>query len=394
MKYLQRYLLFEIVRTFTLVVTGLTVVLVCVGAIRYAQEYGLAPEHMLRIMPYFVPSLLPFTIPATLLLTVTIVYGRVSGDLEMTAAKAAGINPFSLLVPAFLVGAVLSVVSFALTDRVGPWAVTQIQAVVIDAVEDIVLKQLKNERRFAPQVSGFDGVQLTVMDVRDRTLIRPAFDYVRRNGRRYHAEADEANLTFDLDNSQVTLRMVNCRGDYGEMILGHSGVFDFVIPMEGQFGKTNARDLPMTAIRQNLRLEAEKIERSTVERDLLASLALATGQFELLDEAESVDKSFGSRQPKNVRKMRTEFHSRPAMACSCFLFALLGAPFAVLRGKSQFFTTFLVCFLPIVGVYYPVTLGMLTQTKAGALDPTWAVWVADAMLATAGVVALAKTMRN
>ena len=391
---LQRHLLFEILRTFTLIVTGLTFVLVFVGTVRYAQEYGLAPEHMLRVMPYFIPSLLPFTIPATLLLTVTIVYGRFAGDLEMTAAKAAGINPLGLLMPALVVGAVLSAGSFALTDRVGPWAMTQIQAVVVEAIEDIVLKQLKNDRRFAPQVDGLSGLQLTVMDVRERTLIRPAFDYLRDNGQRYHAEADEAELRFDMDRSEVVLRMVNCRGDYGEHILNHRGVFEFVIPLRDQFGSPNARDLPMRRIRMRLDEAAEDARTAAIRRDLLASLAMSTGQFELLGEADAVSQPDDAIRPKEMRKMRTELYSRPAMACSCFLFALLGAPFAVLRGKSQFFSTFLFCFLPIVGVYYPVTLGMMTQTKSGSLDPSWAAWVADGLLLVAGVVTMAKAVRN
>ena len=36
------------------------------------------------------------------LLAVTVVYGRMAGDLEVTAAKAAGIHPIKLLLPAFL----------------------------------------------------------------------------------------------------------------------------------------------------------------------------------------------------------------------------------------------------------------------------------------------------
>ena len=63
------------------------------------------------------PSLLPYTIPATMLLTVTVVYGRVAADHEITAAKAAGISAMSLLWPSFLMSAVLSVISLLLTDQ-------------------------------------------------------------------------------------------------------------------------------------------------------------------------------------------------------------------------------------------------------------------------------------
>ena len=395
MRKLQRYLFFEILRTFSLVVTGLTVVLVFVGAVSYATQFGLAPEHVLRIVPYTIPNLLPYTIPATLLLTVSIVYGRVSGDLEMTAAKSAGINPLSLLMPAFLIGAALSIGSFLLTDRVGPWAAERIQAVIVNAVEDIVIKQLKNEGSFSPEGIGVDNLTIIVAAVEGRTLIRPVVRHTRGDGQQIHIEAREATLSFDMDAGEALVTFVDWRGDFGESIRWNvQGELTLPIPLDGEMGDRNARDLSMVAIRQALDLAAKKSERAATRRDLLAALAMTTGQFDGFGAEQSGARKLSRREAKKIRKLRTEFYSRPAMACSCFLFAMLGAPFAVLRGKSQFFTTFLVCFLPIVGIYYPVTLGMLTQTKAGELDPIWAVWVADAMLLTAGLVALAKTLRN
>ena len=395
MRKLQRYLFFEVLRTFTLIVTGLTVVLMFAGAVKSAAEYGLAPEHLVRIVPYFIPSLLPFTIPATLLLTVSIVYGRISGDLEMTAAKAAGIHPARLLWPALLIGAALSGLSFVMTDRVGPWAVQRIQAVVVEAMEDIVLKQLRNEGSFSPEGIGVDNLQIVVAAVDGKTLIRPAFRYQRRDGRQIHIEAREATLSFDLENDQAILNLVDWRGDVGgDVSFDVRGAIDVPIPISGDLSKVNARDLSLVDLQTALDESATKLRKASIRRDLQAVLSLSQARFETYAADQRAAISLGRREAKQVRKMRTELYSRPAMACSCFLFALLGAPFAVLRGKSQFFTTFLVCFLPIVGVYYPVTLGILTQTKSGELDPQWAAWIADGLLLVAGLTAFWKTVRN
>src|SRR6187397_2363389 len=99
---LQRYVFWDLLRTFGLLVLGLTMLLVVVGVVQEAAKNGLGPEQILEILPYIVPSLLPFTIPATLLLTVCVVYGRMSGDQEVTAAKAAGISVWTLLVPSLI----------------------------------------------------------------------------------------------------------------------------------------------------------------------------------------------------------------------------------------------------------------------------------------------------
>ncbi len=92
MRLLQKYVLGELIRVFLLVVSVLTILLVFLGTFTKASEDGLGPGEILQILPYLVPSLLPFTIPATMLLTVTLVYGRIAADHEVTAAKAAGVG--------------------------------------------------------------------------------------------------------------------------------------------------------------------------------------------------------------------------------------------------------------------------------------------------------------
>src|SRR5262245_48792201 len=115
MKLLQRYILFELLRVFALLLSALTVLLVFVGVFGYVAEFGLGPVQIMKILPFVVPSLMPFTIPATLLLTVCLVYGRIAGDQEVTAAKAAGINVLSLLWPAVFLSMVASIGSMILT---------------------------------------------------------------------------------------------------------------------------------------------------------------------------------------------------------------------------------------------------------------------------------------
>src|SRR5579863_6573882 len=140
MRLLQKYILSDLIRVFVLVVSVLTVLLVFVGAFGHIAEYNLTATQLLEIIPYFVPSMLPYTIPATMLLTVTVVYGRVAADHEITAAQAAGISAFSFLWPSFVIAAVLSVVSLLLTDQVIPWAMTSIERRVAQMAEAIFLE--------------------------------------------------------------------------------------------------------------------------------------------------------------------------------------------------------------------------------------------------------------
>ena len=174
MKLLQRQILWELLRVFTLLLLGLTVMLVFVGLLQHTADQPGLGVRVLHIMPYIVPSLLPFTIPATLLLAVTVVYGRMAGDLEVTAAKAAGIHPLKLLMPAFALGSVLTVASFGLTNRAIPWAITNIETIITQAMEDIFLGLLGGQHYISdPQ----EGYSITVQEVRDRELIKPTIRF-------------------------------------------------------------------------------------------------------------------------------------------------------------------------------------------------------------------------
>ena len=209
MKLLQRYILGELVRVFLLLVAILTVMLVFLGLFQEATERGLRLAQILQILPFVVPSMLPFTIPATLLLTVCIVYGRISGDLEVVAAKAAGISATQLLWPAFLLGGVLTASSFSLTSYVIPWAVSNIEQIVTQAMEDIFLDALAHDRHFSDPVRGFS---ITVHEVQNRVLKDATFQYRTRSHEQISMRAAEASMRFDLDAKVIRILLKNARG--------------------------------------------------------------------------------------------------------------------------------------------------------------------------------------
>ncbi len=80
-------------------------------------------------------------------------------------------------------------------------------------------------------------------------------------------------------------------------------------------------------------------------------------------------------------KLRTEYHSRYALACSCFFFVLLGSPFAILMAKNQASTSFHACFGLIAGGYYRADAGpddavqvRESSTRAGRCGLAMELW--------------------
>jgi lipopolysaccharide export system permease protein len=388
---LQRYIFAEIFRVFTFVLLCLTVLLVFVGIFQQASESGLGTEQLIHILPYIIPSLLPFTIPAALLLTVSLVYGRMAGDLEITAAKAAGINVLSLLWPSFFLGAALSVCCLVLSDQAIPWAMRNIQRTVVTAMEDIVLERLRNDHQFGDRQL---GLHVSVAGVDGRRLIRPVFRYLRGDGRAATMWADEATIELDLDQQQALVHV-----QHGSIDLPDENtvfIVDETQAIRWQAGENSLkpRHLPIHEIAHELEVAAADREFERDRAVIEAAFALTQGRFEQLADPKQNRRRQVRQSEMRLFQLNTEVHSRYALACSCLFFVLVGSPLSVLKAQSRFLTSFLYCFVPIVAGYYPLVLGLMTQSKRGHLDPAWSMWVGNAVLALAGWWLLRRVVRH
>ncbi|MBI1347650.1 LptF/LptG family permease [bacterium] len=392
MRLLERYILVELLRVFTAVLGLTTCLLLLVGVFGQVRENGLGPLQVLQILPFVVPSLLPFTIPATLLLTVCVVYGRMAGDREIIAAKAAGIHIAALLWPSYFLGAVLSVVSLIMLDQAIPWSFANIERVVTLAMEDIFLDVLRTQNQVYIKER---GITITVMEVRDRTLIFPTFR-ISPNGRSaVTLQAEEAKLSFDLRRQEVILQMKHGIVDVPGQAQAAFETEEKSFPLPSKRGRLRARNLQIDDIVTEV-AAAENDERvAQTSQAIDTALLLSTGNFSRLASPDFAVHRQQIREATDKRwKMTTELHNRYATACSCFFFVLLGSPFAVLMARKQFLTSFLFCFLPILLIYYPVSMMTQNLSKTGKLDPMWAVWSANAIMAVAAGYFFRKVLQN
>ncbi|MCA9060332.1 MAG: LptF/LptG family permease [Planctomycetaceae bacterium] len=393
MKLLQRYILGELIRVFGLLVVVLTIMLVFVGLFREATERGLGPVQILQIMPFVVPSMLPFTIPATLLLSVCVVYGRISADLEVIAAKAAGISAMRMLAPAFLFGTVLAVASFGLTNYAIPWAVANIERIVTQAVEDIFIDMLRTQHLVSEPSRGYS---ITVHDVQNRTLIDATFRFRTHDHHQITVRAEAARIHFDLERQQIELKLRNAT--YSNPGADSFGDWDGTVlhlPLPPQIHATKARHLTVADLTEKTKEAVLQDEIGQIQQANEAAMLMLTGDFHQFGGKEySQLKGANAEAVRNQRRFKTEIHSRVAMAFSCLFFTLVGGPFSMLQARRQFITSFIMCFLPILLIYYPVMFLMVNLCKSGTLDPTWSMWVPNGILLIAGAMTLRKVMQH
>lgn len=393
MSILHRYVFRQLLGVFLLTLMSLTGMLVIVGVIGEASKNGLGPQQIRDILPYVVPSLLPFTIPATFLLTVCVVYGRLAGDNEITAVKAAGINSMSMLWPAFISAAVLSLGTFYLTDQVIPWARGNVERVILTAMEDIFLGILRDKNHFSDPDR---GIAISVRAVQGDRLIEPHFRYaLPGTTSTVNITAREATLKFDLEQQHVMLSLVD-----GQVVLpggDQANVADeeypFPLPISSRVSPP--REMPISALRGGMkqcRIDREALERRQVISTVLSLTRGEFGNLSLPVQQEHQRKY--SELTERLNKLYTEIHSRLALACSCFFFALVGGPFAVIQGRRQFLTSFALCFIPILLFYYPVVLAMMNLGKDAVLDPAIGMWVGNLGMGGAAWYLLKRMLRH
>src|SRR5207249_9078528 len=97
---------------------------------------------------------------------------------------------------------------------------------------------------------------------------------------------------------------------------------------------------------------------------------------------------------RQVLAMQAELQMRPALALGCLFFVLVGCPIGIWFSRSDYLSSFITCFLPIVFIYYPLMLCGTGMAKDGRFAMMAAVWIADGVVALAGLVLLVRLLRS
>ena len=128
---LDRYIMRELVSPFALGVTLFTFFLV-LDRIYNLTELVITkgvPFHLVvQLLVFMLPSFLAHTLPMALLVAVLLAGGRLAGDLEIVAFKAAGVSLLRLFRPALLAGIAVTVATALLTLVLNPLANKEFQS--------------------------------------------------------------------------------------------------------------------------------------------------------------------------------------------------------------------------------------------------------------------------
>ena len=365
-----------------------------VGLAQQARERNIGPEIVIQLIPYLVPQALMFAMPATCLFSVCVVFGRMAADNELVAIQSMGLSKSVIVFPVIILAFAVSLFAVWLNDMSFAWSYWGVERVVMQASDKIVYGILKQEGSYRTDKSSIE-----VDGVEDRLLIRPTLTFHSSGSNVLRASAASATLDANPKTHSLVFTMNNGLVDAeGKASYRFDGQERREIQLKSPEQIAKSYDDPghlyLNQIGSAIRKQGNQVRDLRRESAVLAASHLMTGDFVGLttspwkSRAENIeDADF------RYHRLHVVPHRRWANGFSCLAFVIIGIPVAMKLKTGNFATTFGVCFLPILFVYYPLFMYGLNGAKYMTLPP-YAAWLGNAACILVGAVLLFRELRR
>ena len=395
MRIISRYVLWELLQVFLVALTALTLFMLVVGLVREAQQQGLGIFQILMLVPYVLPEAMRFAVPGTMLFAVASVFGRMSASNEVIALKAAGVSPMAIVWPAAMLALVVSFVSVWLNDVAVSWGRDGVRRVVVNSVEQIIYGRLRQQRSYStPQIS------INVKAVDGRRLIRPTLSFQSggSNGPPATVSAAEAELRANASNGNLVVTFRDGTLHMGDYTASFPDTIVREVPLDAVSRKGTTSTSPSEiAMAQFATARVEQAKTIDRIEQLIAgktAMGIVTGRIDTTaPHFTGYERELLKQEQNRLHRIVMEPWRRWANGFSCLCFVLVGAPMAIRMRNADFLTSFFLCFLPILIVYYPVFMLGVDQAKRGSVPPV-VVWMGNVLITLWGWWLLRRVVRQ
>lgn len=292
---------------------------------------------VLAAFAYALPSTLIFTLPMAVLVGILIGLGRLGGDNELTALRAAGISGGQLARPlaTFSLGALLLCATFSL------WIAPAGARALLNLESGLVTSQLAFEVQ--PRVF-IESVPRAVIYVADAL-----------NGGRDWRQVFVADMS-DPAGPRITL--------------AQRGTLLATAPNQLQLHLESGTSYDTPAARPDT-----LVASSFLSTDMPLSLPRPRAVAVALPALSTPQLWWRARYGNDWRAARIELHRRLALAFACLALAFLGIPLGLRAGGGKA-GGFVLALLLVFGYYVLFILG-IALSRQGRLPPSLGVWAAD-----------------
>jgi lipopolysaccharide export system permease protein len=315
------------------------------------------------LLLYSMPFFLAFITPMSVMMAVLLTFLRMSGDNELVALRACGMNPKRFMIPVFafcFLGWLLT----TMISMVGlPWGNRSYYKLTVDLAQSHVDAVIK-ERTF---IDTFKGLMLYVnkVNLRDRNMTDVFIEDQRTKGINNIIVAPEGRI-FSEPHKQI-IRLKLMKGTINQVDLA----------------KQSAHSIAFATYEMNLDLK-EMLSRGLGQRKPIEEM----GVFELWRYIQTVQ--HGSR---NYYKALMKFHEKFALPFACFALGLVALPLGMQakRGRRSMGTVLgIILFL----VYYILLSMGWSFGESGTLPPVLGMWIPNVVMGGIGIYLLTRMKKQ
>ena len=205
---LVRYVLKELIGPFLASLFGITFLFVVDFLVKILDNVlskGLPTSTVLEIFALNLAWMLSLSIPMAVLVASLMTFGRMSGDQEITAVKAAGVSPLSLMRPVLLVALLLSVLMVVFNN----WVLPEANHRSVELMNAVSRKKPHVFIDAGRLITQFPGVQLWVnrIDPVSGTLYGIQIFEMEKKGAPRIVYADSASMDYVDNGATLMLRL-------------------------------------------------------------------------------------------------------------------------------------------------------------------------------------------
>jgi lipopolysaccharide export system permease protein len=365
---LSTYVLREVVQYAALGFLVTTLIMVSNNVVRHieilvAAHFSL-PD-VLRVVGCLFAMLAPPAVPMAFLFGILLGIGRLSADSEITAMRAGGLGLSALLAPVFLLAMVISAVSAYLIIQVEPAAKRELRDVKVAVASrtSFVLpetfQRIGSRVLFVRRVDG--GNRLEGVVIADRSdKQRPLLIFAERGELSIDAERLEARLL--LESGEIHLEAEQNEEHYRRWSFES---FDYALDL-------------------STLLDHEK---------KLRPKEMTIGELRAVLERAAAGDPLKDLKKQNPALYSLQLHKRFALPVAPLVFALIGVPLGLGRGRGARAIGALMCVVLLFSYYALLSFGE-SLGERGAIPPAVGLWVPNVVFALGAIPLLRRASRG
>ena len=136
------YVFKDLFRVFVLTAIALAGIMSFGGLLRPLTENGLDGRQVGMMLAYLLPAMATYSLPIAALFATTMVYGRLSADNELTACRACGISHGVMIMPAVVLGLLVSLTSMLFLFFIVPKFTLKVEQVIYSNMAQLVANKI------------------------------------------------------------------------------------------------------------------------------------------------------------------------------------------------------------------------------------------------------------